>query len=61
MDNKWNLLKDDIERAVEEGFQRGFNSVPDTADGGKFTAYRYVLDKMNELDEKDGESDERND
>ena len=52
---KWQLLKEDIELAVEEGFDRGFNSTPDIAEGGMFKAYRYVLDKMNDLE---GDSDE---
>ena len=51
---KWQSLKSDIERAVEEGVERGFNMTPDTADGGKFVAYRYVLDYMDRLDEAAG-------
>lgn len=47
---KWKTLKEDMELAVEEGFQRGFSNTPDTAEGGKFIAYRYVLDMMERLD-----------
>lgn len=51
--NKWQKLKQDMELAVKEGWDRGFNNMPDTADGGKFYAFRYVLDMMNELDVKE--------
>lgn len=52
---KWKKMKSDMELAVEEGFSRGFNNAPETADGGKFIAFRYVLDKMNEMDAADGQ------
>lgn len=52
---KWERLKNDMELAVEEGFAREFNNAPETADGGKFIAFRYVLDKMNEMDAADGQ------
>lgn len=46
----WNKVKADMELAVEEGFDRGFHLTPETADGGRFIAYRYVLDMMNGMD-----------
>ena len=46
----WDSLKYDIEQAVSEGYSRGFNNIPETSDGGKFIAYRYILDKMDKLD-----------
>lgn len=48
---KWQKLKIDMELAVKEGFNEGFNMVPNTSDGGRFIAYRYILDMINELDE----------
>jgi hypothetical protein len=46
----WKKLKADMELAVEEGFNRGFHSTPETSDGGRFVAFRYVYDKMCEMD-----------
>lgn len=46
----WNDLKADMKVAVEEGFDRELHSMPETHDGGRFVAYRYVLDKMNEME-----------
>lgn len=53
---KWTKLKSDVERAVEEGFERGFNNSPETPDGAKFVAFRYVLDLMNRLDGEENAS-----
>lgn len=50
---KWERLKNDMELAVEEGFNRGFCNSPETSEGGKFVAFRYILDKMNEMDAAD--------
>ena len=53
----WYELMDDMERAVEEGFNSGFHNEPNTGNGRRFIAYRYVLDKMNEME---GVQNERN-
>ena len=45
----WNKLYDEIYRAVEEGFDRGFNNEPETADGGQLIAYQKTLDMMNKF------------
>ena len=45
----WNLLKNDIEMAIEEGKMYGYDS--ETSEFyGKFEVYEYVLDKMKELE-----------
>lgn len=52
MDDKnfiWNLLKNDIEMAIEEGKMYGYDS--ETSEFyGQFEVYEYVLDKMKELE-----------
>lgn len=53
MDDKnfiWNLLKNDIEMAVDEGYKLGYNNEVNSREGGQFQAYQYVLDKMKELE-----------
>lgn len=50
----WKILREDMECAVEEGVDSGFNNTPDIANGGKYIAYKYVLDKMNQLEKMDG-------
>lgn len=47
----WSLLKDDIERAIEEGKRHGFD-LETSKYYGKFEVYKYVLDKMNKLEER---------
>lgn len=52
MDDKnfiWNLLKNDIEMAIEEGKMYGYDSEISEF-YGKFEVYEYVLDKMKELE-----------
>ena len=49
---KWNALKEDIELAVQEGIDCGYDT-SETVDGGKFYSFRYVLDKMKTLDGED--------
>lgn len=46
----WNLLKDDIEMAVREGYRLGYNNEHNTREGGQFQSYQYVLDKMKQLE-----------
>jgi len=45
----WQKLLLDIEHAVQEGLDEGFDMHPDTVDGGKLIAYKYVLNKMHEF------------
>lgn len=45
----WNLLKDDIEMAIEEGRVYGFDSETSKY-YSKFEVYEYVLDKMKRLE-----------
>lgn len=45
----WNTLKFDMENAVREGYEQGFDK-GSTVNSGKFKAYQYVLDTMNKMD-----------
>lgn len=45
----WIMLKEDVEFAVSEGYERGFNN-PENEEYGKFYAYQRVLDKMKRLE-----------
>ena len=45
----WYTLKFDIENAVQEGYQQGFDK-GNTVNSGKFKGYKYVLDTMNKMD-----------
>lgn len=59
--SKWDILKNDLELGVEEGRAKRYYLTPNTADGGKFSAYRYMLDKMNSLDEQEEDGKQSSD
>lgn len=48
----WEILKADIERAVEEGYECNYND-PDSEEYDKFYVYQYVNDKMDNLEKGD--------
>lgn len=52
----WHTLKFDMENAVREGCQQGFDK-GNTVNSGKFKAYQYVLDTMNKMDGEENEKE----
>lgn len=52
----WNTLKFDMENAVREGYEQGFDK-GSTVNSGKFKAYQYVLDTMNKMDGEENENE----
>jgi len=49
-DKKWEILKEDVQAAVNEGFERTLKDYGNVGDRERYNAYRYVLDLMNKLE-----------
>lgn len=49
-EEKWAALKEDMYQAVDEGYDKEHFSAYGTEDFGRFVAYRYVYEKMCEMD-----------
>lgn len=51
-EQKWNYLRNEMALALEEGEERGYAGEVGTQEHGYYMAYKYVMDKMDELDRR---------